>query len=341
MRHYLVNGQGIDAIELVERPSLSNPKDDEVLVAPQAWSLNYRDLMVAKGEYQYKNSQQAPFIPLSDMAGVVKATGKNVTELKKGDRVLNAPFKHYPAGKLRASWAGTFVGGRGVDGVLAEEIIYPADALVEVPEHLNFQEASTFPIAGLTAWAAVAVHGKTRPGEWVLLQGTGGVSIFAAQLAKSLGARTIMTTSSPEKASFVKKAFGVTATVNYKENDWIDQIKDITKGEGVDVVVDVVGGDMLAQILRICNYGARVGAIGILSGQNANILIRDLLSHQIQIRGIFMESCEELRALMRAVETTKLKPSIDQTFSFSEMKEAYRHLESQKHIGKVVISLEN
>src|SRR5437899_6443205 len=118
MKHYLVNGQGIDAIQLVEKPSLNNLKDDEVLVAPQAWSLNYRDLMVAKGLYQYNNPQQ-PFIPLSDMAGVVKATGKNVTELKEGDRVLNAPFRHYPAGKLRASWAKTFVGAGGVDGVLA------------------------------------------------------------------------------------------------------------------------------------------------------------------------------------------------------------------------------
>ncbi len=339
MKHYLVNGQGIDAIELVERPSLNSPKDDEVLVAPQAWSLNYRDLMVAKGEYQYKNTQQVPFIPLSDMAGVVKATGKNVTELKAGDRVLNAPFKHYPAGRLCASWAKTFVGGGGVDGVLAEEIIYSAAALVKVPEHLNFQEASTFTIAGLTAWAAVVTHGKTRPGEWVLLLGTGGVSIFAAQLARSLGARTILMTSSQEKATFVKKTFGVTATVNYKDNNWIDQIKDLTAGKGVDVVVDVVGGDMLAQVLRVCNYGARVGAIGVLSGQHANILIRDLLSRQIQIRGIFMESCEELRALMHAVETLKIKPAIDQTFSFSEVKEAYRYLESQKHIGKVVIAL--
>lgn len=339
MKHYLVNGQGIDAIQLVERPSLENPKDDEVIVAPQAWSLNYRDLMIARGQYQYNNPQQAPFIPLSDMAGIVKATGKNVTELKKGDKVLNAPFKCYPAGKMRASWAKTFVGGLGVDGVLAEEILYPAGALVKVPEHLNFKEASTFTIAGLTAWAAVVTHGKTRPGEWVLLQGTGGVSIFAAQLAQSLGARTIMTTSSQEKASFVKKAFGVTATVNYQEKDWVDQVKNITNGEGVDVVVDVVGGDLLAQTLPLCNYGARVGVIGILSGQHANIQIRDLLSRQIQIRGIFMESHEELKALMRAVEAIKLKPAIDKVFSFSEVKEAYHHLESQKHIGKVVISL--
>lgn len=340
MKYYLVNGKGIEALQLVQKTSLEPPKDDEVLVAPQAWSLNYRDLMVAKGEYQYKNENQTPFIPLSDMAGIVKAIGKSVTEFKIGDRVLNAPFRHYPSGQLRASWAKTFIGGMGVNGVLAEEITYPEDGLVKVPDHLNFKEASTFTIAGLTAWAAVVTHCKTRPGEWVLLQGTGGVSIFAAQIAKSLGAKTIMTTSSKQKASFVKKAFGVSATVNYNDSNWLDQIKDHTQGAGVDVIVDVAGGDTLAQVLRVCNYGARVGVIGILSGQNANIHIRDLLSKQIQIRGIFMESTEELRALMRAVDSFKLKPAIDKIFSFSQVKEAYSYLESQKHIGKVVISHE-
>lgn len=339
MKHYLVDGNGIDGIHLSEKPLSVNLNDYDVLVDAQAWSLNYRDLMVAKGQYQYKGQNNAPFIPVSDMAGIVRGVGKNVTELKPGDRVLNAPFRHYPAGKLQSSWIRTFVGGMGVDGVLAEQVIYPADSLVKIPEHLDFKEAATFTIAGLTAWSAIVTHGKTLPGEWVLLQGTGGVSIFAAQLAKSIGARTIMTTSSKEKADFVKKKFGVTATVNYNEPNWTDQVKEITQGAGVDVIVDVAGGDVLAQSLRICNYGARVGVIGILSGQDSNIHIRDLLSHQVQIRGILMESTEELRALMRAVEALKLRPAIDKTFPFMQVKEAYRHLESQKHIGKVVISL--
>lgn len=339
MKHYLVDGKGIDSIQLSEKPLSSDLNDNDILVDAQAWSLNYRDLMVAKGEYQYKNQITAPFIPVSDMSGIVRAVGKNVSELKPGDKVLNAPFRHYPAGNLRASWVRTFVGGMGVDGVLAEQVIYPADSLVKVPDHLDFKEAATFTIAGLTAWSAIVTHGKTLPGEWVLLQGTGGVSIFAAQLAKAIGARTIMTTSSKEKADYVKKMFGVTATVNYHDTNWPDQVKDITQGAGVDVIVDVAGGEILSQSLRICNYGARVGVIGILSGQESKIHIRDLLTHQVQIRGILMESTEELRALMRAVDALKLKPAIDKTFSFLEVKEAYRHLESQKHIGKVVISL--
>jgi len=339
MKYYLVDGHGIDAIKLAEMPSPANLNDHEVLVSPQAWSLNYRDLMIAKGQYQYKNQDTAPFIPLSDMAGIVKAVGKNVSDLKPGDRVLNAPFRHYPAGNLRASWARTFIGGMGVNGVLAEEIVYPADSLVKIPPHLDFKEASTFTIAGLTAWAAIVTHGKTLPGEWVLLHGTGGVSIFAAQLAKAIGANTIMTTSSKEKADLVKKSFGVHATVNYRDKDWRDQVKGITQGTGVDVVVDVAGGDILAQSLHICNYGARVGVIGILSGTESSIQIRDLLMHQVQIKGILMASTEELRALMRAVDTLKLKPAIDKTFPFMQAKEAYHYLESQKHVGKVVITL--
>lgn len=338
MKYYLVNGKGIDAISLSEKPSPAHLGDNEVLVDAQAWSLNYRDLMVAKGQYQYKGQDSSPFIPLSDMAGIVKEVGKNVIDLKVGDRVLNAPFRHYPAGNMRSSWARTFAGGMGVDGVLSEQVIYPTDSLVKMPAHLDFKEAATFTIAGLTAWAAVVTHGKTVPGEWVLLQGTGGVSIFAAQLAKAMGARTIMTTSSQDKADFVKKTFGVTATVNYRDANWADQVKEITQGAGVDVVVDVAGGDVLAQSLHICNYGARVGVIGILSGNESNIHIRDLLSHQVQVRGIFMESTAELRALMRAVEVLKLKPAIDKAFNFLQAKEAYHYLESQKHIGKVVIA---
>ncbi|MDP1834369.1 MAG: NAD(P)-dependent alcohol dehydrogenase [Chlamydiales bacterium] len=339
MKCYLVDGRGIDSVTLTERPSPVLKNDQDVLVQVNACSLNYRDLMVAKGLYQYKPSTFPPIVALSDMSGVVLAVGDGVSDLKPGDRVLNSPFKHWPAGTLRSGWARTFVGALGLDGVLAEQIVYPADSLVKIPDHLEFAEASTFTVAGLTAWSALVTHGKTQPGEWVLLQGTGGVSTFAAQLAHAMGARTIMTTSSPEKAAAVKRDFGVTATVNYNDADWPQQVKDITQGSGVDVIVDVVGGDSLSQCLSICNYGARVAVIGVLAGTSSNIQIRDLLVHQVQIRGIYMESTEELRALIRAVDTLKLKPVVDKIFPFSHAADAYKHLESQKHIGKVVISI--
>jgi NADPH:quinone reductase-like Zn-dependent oxidoreductase len=339
MKCYLVDGKGIESLTLTERASPKILDDHNVLVEVKACSLNYRDLMIAKGQYQYTTGDQPPFIPLSDMAGVVLEVGNKVTDFKPGDRVLNSPFKHWPAGTLRQSWASTFIGGGGVDGVLAERIVYPSDSLVEIPSYLNFQEASTFTIAGLTAWAAIVTHGKTRPGEWVLLHGTGGVSVFAAQLAHAIGARTIMTTSSKEKADFVKANFGVHATVNYHDRDWPKQIKELTQNSGIDVAVDVVGGDTLAQSLKICNYGARVAVIGILSGKESTIQILDLLKHQVQIRGIFMESTEELRAFMKAVDALHLKPHVDKVFPFDKAQEAYRYQEGQKHIGKVIISL--
>lgn len=337
MKCFLADGKSIDGLQVVERTLPESLHDQDVLVEVQACSLNYRDLMIAQGRYQYAASDSPPFIPLSDMSGVVKIVGAAVKDLKPGDRVLNSSFRHWPAGTLRSSWARTFVGGMGVEGVLAEQITYPADALVKVPDHLSFAEASTFTIAGLTAWAAIVTHGKTRPGEWVLLQGTGGVSIFAAQLAHAMGARTILTTSSSEKAAFVKENFGVTATVSYHDADWAKQVKQMTGG--VDVVVDVVGGDTLAQSLQTCTYGARVAVIGVLEGQDTSLRIRDLLTHQVQMRGIFMESTEELRALMRAVDALKLKPAVDKIFPFEQAPQAYRYLEAQKHIGKVVIEV--
>ncbi len=339
MKCYIVDGNGIDALKIVDRPEPKSLQDCEVKVAVKACSLNYRDLMVAKGLYQAKGAEFPPFIPLSDMAGVVLEVGSQVADFKPGDRVLNSPFRHWPAGSLKSSWARTFIGAMGVEGVLAQQIVYPAESLVKLPDHLDFAEGSTFTIAGLTAWAAIVTHGKTRPGEWVLLQGSGGVSIFAAQLAQLMGARTIMTTSSDEKAAYVKKNFGVTATVNHRDADWAKQVKEITQGNGVDVVVDVVGGDTLAQSVRICAYGGRVAVIGILSGTDTTLQIRDLLTHQVQVKGMFMESTEELRALMRAVEAAKLKPAVDKTFSFEQAQDAYRYLESQKHIGKVVINI--
>ncbi len=337
MQCYLADGQGIDSISLSHRAAPAILNDRDVLVEVKACSLNYRDLMIAKGTYSAHDSS-APFIPLSDMAGEVKAVGSKVSALKPGDRVLNHPFRHWPAGTLNSQWARTFVGCMGMDGVLAEQIVYPADALIVIPDYLSYVEASTFTIAGLTAWAAVVTHGRIRPGNWVLLQGTGGVSIFAAQLAHAMGAKTIMTTSCAEKAEYVKKNIGVTATVIYQDPDWHKQVKQITQGAGVDVVVDVVGGETLSLSLQTCSYGARVAVIGVLSGQNTTLRIRDLLAHQVALRGIYMESAAELRAFVCAVEALKIKPSVDKVFSFSQVREAYRHLESQKHIGKVVIA---
>lgn len=340
MKCYVIDGQGIDSLKISERETPRILDSYDLLIEVKAVSLNYRDLMIAKGQYGAPKGEVKPFIPLSDMSGVVKAVGPAVTEFKVGDKVLNHPFRHWPAGKLRSSWARTFIGVAGQEGVLAQEIVYSQDALVKVPGDLNFAEASTLTIAGLTAWASVITHGKARTGDWVLLHGTGGVSTFSAQLAKAIGAKVVMTTSSEEKSKIVKAKYGIDATVNYKDPDWHVKAKELTGGEGFDVVVDVVGGETLAKSIQVCNYEGRVAVVGALQGADtAPIKTRDMLLHQVHVRGMYMESAEELRAFARAVEALKLKPAVDKIFTFENAIEAYRHLEDQKHIGKVVISL--
>jgi NADPH:quinone reductase-like Zn-dependent oxidoreductase len=273
------------------------------------------------------------------MAGTVIEVGDGVTEWAPGDRVLNAPFRMYPAGALRSEWVRTFVGGNGVDGILAERILYPAESLVRIPASYSFVEGSTLTIAGLTAWAAVVTHGRTRPGDWVVVHGTGGVSVFAAQIARMLGAGVILTTSSPRKAEWAREHLGVADTFDYRSPDWPTQVREATGGNGADVVVEVAGGECLAQSMRACGYGGRVAVIGVLAGAETKIRVRDLLSRQISVKGIFMESTAELRALARALDQNNVRPHVDRVFPFDETHLAYAHLQSQQHVGKVVIAM--
>ncbi len=335
---YKVDGRGLDSLQRVECPEPGEPGPGEVLVSVRGVTLNYRDLMVADG--RYGGQEKSPIIAASDMAGDVMAVGAGVTEFKPGDRVLNAPFRCWPAGMLRSEWARTFVGGHGVDGVLAEKVLYPAESLVRIPTHLDYVEGASLTIAGLTAWAAVVTHGRVQPGNWVLLHGTGGVSCFGAQIAKMHGARTIMSTASREKGELVHQHLGVDAIIDYRESDWASKVRRITGGAGADIVVEVAGGASLGQSVKACGYGGRIGLIGVLAGLKSDINIVDMLSHQVMIRGIYMESVAELRSLARAFEAVKEHPRIDRIFPFAEAAEAYRYLYEGRHVGKVGISLD-
>ena len=337
MKCYTVSGRGLNAVHLEERPEPPEPAAGEALVEVLALSLNYRDLMVADG--RYSGVLDPPIIALSDFCGRVLAVGDDVTRLAPGDRVLNHPFRRWPAGTLRSDWSRTFIGGGGVDGIAAERVLYPADALVKTPEHFDDRQAATLTIAGLTAWAAVVTHGHTQPGERVLVLGTGGVSVFAAQIAHAMGARTILLTSSVEKARIAREQLGVEATLDYRLEDWPDRVREITGGRGVDVVVDVVGGPTLAKSVKACGYGARIGLIGVLEGRQGQLDSIDLIYHQVSVRGIFMESAEELERLARACETTHLEPVVDRAFPFAELPAAYEYLRSAKHLGKVVVDV--
>ena len=330
MKCYTTDGKGIDGLQLCECDA-PTPGRNEALVDVHAVALNFRDLMVAKG--LYGGVPETPFIAASDMCGVVAAVGEDVTELKIGDHVVNAPFRIWPAGRVR-----TFVGGAGVDGVLAEQICFPAESLVKKPAHMSFEEGSTLTIAGLTAWAGVVTHGKVRAGDWVLLHGTGGVSIYGAQIAHQYGARTVMTTSSEKKAAIVRDKLGVAHTVNYRDDDWHKQVIDLTGG-GVNVVVEVAGGETLGRSIKACTYEGRVNVIGLLHGLESTINVVDLLHKQVTVRGIFMESAQELADFARALEVGGIKPWVDRVLDFADAPAAYHHLESQQHMGKVVIKV--
>ena len=333
----VTDGQGLDNLKLVEKPEAAVLSDNDVLVEVKAVSLNYRDLLVAKG--LYGGAYEPPIIACSDMSGIVLETASTVTDLKPGDKVINSPFRSWLSGKMNSQKIRTFVGGLDVNGVLIEKLIYPASALVKIPEHMSFEEGSTLTIAGLTAWAAVMTHGKVHPGEWLLVHGTGGVSIFGAQIAKKAGAKVILTTSSDQKGELVKEKLGIKHIVDYRNKDWPKQVLDITDGAGVDVVVEIAGGDTLARSIRACNYSARIGIIGILDDIYSKIKLFDVIVKQITLRGIFMESTEELNRLAKFSEKHQLHPWIDKVFTLEKTVEAYKYLESQKHIGKVLIGL--
>ncbi|MCE9547929.1 MAG: NAD(P)-dependent alcohol dehydrogenase [Planctomycetia bacterium] len=334
MRCYTVDGTGPESLLLGER-SAPLPPAGEVVVDVRAVSLNFRDLLVADG--RYGGVQKRPIVACSDMSGVVAAVGAGVTSLKPGDRVVNAPFRHWPAGSLRRDWSRTFVGGQGVDGVLAEQVAYPADSLVKIPDAMTFEQGSTLTVAGLTAWAAVVTHGRVRPGEWILAHGTGGVAIFAAQLARLYNARMIVSTSSPDKARLVRERFGVTETIDYRDPEWPQTVRRITGGSGVDIVVETAGGTTLGKSIAACGYGARVGLIGVLAGMECSISAFELMMHQITVRGTYMESATELQAFVRALEAGRIEPCVDRVFDFADARGAYEYLRAGKHVGKVVI----
>ncbi len=336
MLSFFVSGSGLDTLAMREARD-PKPGPHEVVLGVRAVSLNFRDLKVAEGKYGKPLVE--PMVPCSDAAGVVLAVGDEVSTLEPGDRVLTSPFRNWPAGPLRREYVDGFLGGGGVDGVLAEKVALPAASLVRMPSHLTFAEASTLTIAGLTAWSALVPFGNVRPGDWVLAHGTGGVAIYTAQLAHLLGARMIISTSSEEKAGLVRERFGVEATVDYRDENWPDRIRQITDGHGADVIVETAGGATAARSLHAAAFGGRIAIIGVLDGVQAPFDVIRIFARQLRIGGIYMDSTAELGALARAMSAAKLKPVVDRIFPFEDARGAYLHLSQQRHIGKVVIQV--
>jgi NADPH:quinone reductase-like Zn-dependent oxidoreductase len=327
------NTFGIDSLTLTERPE-PRPGPGQVLLKMRAFSLNYRDLMMVKGLYNPKLS--LPVVPLSDGVGEVIGLGEGVTRVKTGDRVAGIFMQRWLSGELTDAAARSSLGGGG-DGMLAEYVVLHQDGVVHVPEHLTDEEAATLPCAAVTAWHALITEGGLKAGDTVLVQGTGGVSLFALQFAKMSGARVIATSSSDDKLERVR-SLGASDGINYKTApDWDDRARKLTGGVGVDHVVEVGGGGTLSQSLRAVRLGGRISLIGVLSGNSGQVNPLPILMKNVRVQGIFVGSREMFEAMNRAIALHRLRPVVDRVFPFTEAREALRYLESGKHFGKIVL----
>jgi NADPH:quinone reductase-like Zn-dependent oxidoreductase len=309
-----------------------------VRVRMHAASLNYRDLMVIKGLYNSKLKKPDGTIPLSDGAGEVVQIGEGVTRVKVGDRVAACFMQKWLSGGPDAEVGASSLGAQ-VDGVLTTSRTFNQDGLVHFPNHLSYEEAATLPCAAVTAWHGLVVSGQIKPGDKVLLQGTGGVSIFALQFAKMAGAQVIITSSSDEKLQKAK-TLGADHLINYKTStDWEKIVLEITGGRGVDHVVEVGGANTLEKSVQSIRVGGHIAVIGGLSGVNSDFNYRSLLLKCVTMHGIYVGSRAMFEAMNEAISAHQLKPVIDQIFSFDEAQKAYKHLESGSHFGKVVIKI--
>ncbi|CAH0018392.1 unnamed protein product [Clonostachys rhizophaga] len=333
---------GFDALKFSEEP-IPELGDSQVLVKFHAASLNYRDLIIPKGLYPFK--MEKGIIPGSDGAGTVVAVGNHVDRFKAGDNVITLFNQGHLGGSLDLQSAGTGLGG-AVDGVLRTYGAFDQNGLVAMPSNLSFSEASTLPCAGVTAWNALygLSDKKLLPGQWVLTQGTGGVSIFGVQLAKAAGAKVIATTSSAEKGKLLEK-LGADHIINYKETpNWGEKAKEITGGRGVDHVIEVAGPKSIAQSLIASKLDGVITIIGFVGGvkgeQEPGFL--EALNKLVTIRGILVGSRVQLEELAAAVSANpdKLRPVIDpKKFKLEELKEAYEYQWSAQHQAKVIINI--
>ena len=321
----------IDGLELIERP-IPQPSAGEVAIRMRAASLNYRDLLTVQGR---GGAYKLPLVPFSDGTGEVIAVGSGVTRVSVGDRVCPMFFQSWFDGGPSASNRRLALGGTR-PGVLQEVMVLDAEGVSRIPPHLSFLEAATLPCAGLTAWRALFHEAHLRPGQSVLVQGTGGVSIFALQFAKLAGATVIVTSSSDEKLERAK-ALGADHAINYRSvPEWGRAAADWAGG-GVDHVVEVGGKDTFRQSIEAARVGGTILVIGVLSGFAQEIAIPSLFSKNLHVIGLSVGSRKMFEDMASAIERNAIKPVIDRTFDFGDVAEALRLMERGGHFGKIAI----
>jgi NADPH:quinone reductase-like Zn-dependent oxidoreductase len=334
MKAFTTLGDGIAALKLNEMPT-PEIKTGEILVKMMAASLNYRDLLVVKGVESWKPLSTR--IPVSDGVGEVVAIGESVSRWQVGDLVAGIFLPKWLDGELTAEKYVRPLGGAVADGVLAEYVVFDQSAVVKIPNNLTPLEAATLPAAAVTAWHAVSRRSRVQNGESVLIPGTGGVSLFAAQFVHALGGHPIVTSSSDEKLEKAK-GLGASFTINYKKFlDWDKRVLEFTNGKGVDHVIEVVGGEHLNRSLNAVKLSGTICFIGLLAGLSAPINTYQFVTKNVRIHGIETGSREMFEEMNRFIELHQLKPAIDKVFDYHEPREALKHLESGAHFGKIVV----
>jgi NADPH:quinone reductase-like Zn-dependent oxidoreductase len=324
---------GLENIELAEADP-PKPGPGELLVRIRACSLNFHDDWVMLGKIPFADGR----IPMSDGAGEVIAVGDGVDEFKVTDSVVSTFWPFWQGGEMTPSTRRD-IPGESVDGYAREYACMPAHAFTKAPAGCTHAEAATLPCAGVTAWRGLVACGRVKPGDTVLILGTGGVSLFALQFAKAAGARVIATSSSEEKLEKLER-LGADAVINYKAvADWGRKAKELTDGRGVDHVIEVGGPATLTQSIAACRTGGHIALVGVLTGFAAEVSIPALFSNQIRISGISVGSRADQEDMIRAITANHLKPVVDRRFPLQEIVPAFKHYESQKHFGKVCLEL--
>lgn len=324
---------GLEHLHPTTLAAAAAPQAGQVQVRIHASSLNYHDLLVCSRP----GAAAANRIPMADGAGVVTAVGQGVTEFAVGDHVVSTFFPQWPAGRHLPSDFSK-VPGDGCDGFAREYVTMPTNAFTLAPKGYSHEEAATLTTAGLTAWRALVVDGRLQAGDTVLVLGTGGVSIFALQMAKSMGARVIATTSSAAKAERLK-ALGADVVINYADTpEWGNAVLAATGGRGADIVVEVGGPGTLPQSIRACAVGGHIALIGVLTGFAGSVPTVELMAKQQTLKGLIVGSREQQQDMVRALEQWSWRPVIDSTYPLVQLAQAFAYQQSGQHFGKICLS---
>jgi NADPH:quinone reductase-like Zn-dependent oxidoreductase len=329
----LVDGLGLDNLKVVELPD-PEPGPSDVLVRMRSVSLNYRDLLMLEGTYG--RATPLPLTPFSDGCGIVEAVGSAVTRFSPGDRVSTLFFQRWIAGRPTPDGLMSSL-GMPIPGAGRELATFHEDGLSRVPDFLTDQQVSTLACAALTAWRSLFEDARLQPGDWVVLQGTGGVSIFGLQFAKAAGYRTIITSASDAKLERAR-ALGADHVINYKTTpEWGRAARALTGGRGVDFVMEVGGGGTLTESLRCIRLMGHIAIIGVLGGVAEPLQLGSMIGTGAKLQGVFVGSREMFEAMCRAIDTHRIAPVVDKVYPFTDAVEALRAMRANAHFGKIVL----